>query len=508
MSHGTTWSGTGRLARLAVRRDRVLVAVWVLLLVGVCYASAAATASLYPSAGDRVAAAEGLDASPAIVALYGPVLDVHSLGELAMTKLTVLYAVFVAMLLVVVVRRHTRGAEESGRAELLGGTAVGRDAPLVAAVVEGIGISLTVGLLAAGADVAGGLPVAGSLGFGASWAGTGLVATGLTALACQLSASARTCAALTALALGVLFLLRAVGDVSVGWLGWLSPFGWSTRLRAWSDPRWWVLLLYAGTAVLLVTSAHLLRARRDLGSGLLAARPGPASGSARLSDAVALALRVHDPALATWTAAMAVLGLVLGAIAPGIGDLLDTPAAREMMQRLGGVGALQDTLLAAELSIAALVVTCFAIAVVGHGGPTSTRDAPSRCWRPPRHGSAPTSRPSSSRCSARPGCSSSPGRRSPWATAVRPVTSVPASDAFSPPPWRRHRPCGWSPRSRWRRTPGAAGGRSPAGASWPPSSPSASSASSSGCRGGRSTSRRTSTCRGCPWSPSRRRRPP
>ena len=133
----TTYTGTWSLARAALRRDRVLASAWVLLLVVVVYASAAATESLYPTAADRVDAAEAINNSPAIVALYGPILDVTSLGELAMTKLTVLYAVFAALLFLVLVRRHTRTEEESGRAELLGGTAIGRDAPLAAAVARG-----------------------------------------------------------------------------------------------------------------------------------------------------------------------------------------------------------------------------------------------------------------------------------------------------------------------------------------------------------------------------------
>jgi ABC-2 type transport system permease protein len=363
-----TWTGTGLLLRHGLRRDRALVGGWLVVLLGVCYASASATASLYPTVREQVSAAETINASPAIVALYGPILDVHSVGELAMTKMTVLYAVFVAIMFLVVVRRHTRTDEESGRAELLGGTAIGRNAPMAASVLEGAGIALALGLLAAVVDVVGGLPVRGSLFFGASWFGIGLVATGLTAVACQLSASARTCAAITGGALGVLFLVRAVGDTSIGWLSWLSPFGWSTQLRAWSDTRWWVLLLYPVAAGLLVALAQTLRAHRDLGSGLVAVRPGPATGSPRLTDAISLSVRVHGPMIAAWTGAVAVLGLVLGAIAPNIGDLLDSPAARRMMERVGGVGALQDTLLAAELSISAVVITCFAIAVVGHTG--------------------------------------------------------------------------------------------------------------------------------------------
>ncbi len=363
-----SWTGAARLVRHAARRDRVLVAAWTLVLVAVCYFSAAATESLYPAVSDRVSAATAINASPSVVALYGPILDVRSLGEISMTKMTVLYAVFVALLLLVVVRRHTRTEEESGRAELLGGTAIGHDAPLAAAVSFGALISVAVGVLAALADVAGGLPVEGSLTFGASWAGIGLVSTGVTAVACQLSASARTCASMAGAALGVLFVLRAVGDTSASWLSWLSPFGWSTQLRAWSDPRWWVLLLYVATFVLLVAVAQTLGRVRDQGSGMLAARPGPATGSPRLSDAVALSLRLHTPTLLTWTVAMGVFGVVLGSIAPNIGSMLDSPAAREMIERIGGRGAVEDTLIAAELSIAAVIVTCFAIAVVGHGG--------------------------------------------------------------------------------------------------------------------------------------------
>lgn len=364
----TTVTGAWPLARFGLRRDRILITVGALLLVGVCSASTAALGSLYPTAADRVAAAGALNASPAIVALYGPIFDVHSRGELAMTKATVLYAVFLAALIAVVVRRHTRVEEESGRAELLGGTAVGRSAALAAAVVEGVLVAVLVGALAAAADVAGGLPVVGSLAFGASWTGVGLVAAGLTAALCQLSASARTCAGATAGVLGALYLLRAVGDVSVPWLGWLSPLGWSSRLRAWSDPRWWVLGLYAVVAVGLVLVAGALRGRRDLAAGLLPARPGPSDGAPRLADALTLALRLHAAALLAWTVATAAAGLVLGALVPNLRGLVDSTVARQVLRRLGGVGALPETLVAAELSIVAVAVTCFAVSVVSRAG--------------------------------------------------------------------------------------------------------------------------------------------
>ena len=111
-----------------------------------------------------MAAARAINASPAVVALYGPILDVHSLGELAMTKLTVLYAVFVALMFA---GRWSAGTPAARRSP---GTPSCSAAPrrprrlLAAAVlVGGVGVACCVGLLAAVADVAGGLPVAGSL---------------------------------------------------------------------------------------------------------------------------------------------------------------------------------------------------------------------------------------------------------------------------------------------------------------------------------------------------------
>ncbi|HET6937366.1 MAG TPA: hypothetical protein VFI19_02125 [Nocardioides sp.] len=361
------YAGTLLVARKALRRDRLLVGIWVALLVLVVYASAAATGSLYETTADRVAAARAINDNPAVVALYGPILDVHSLGELAMTKVTVLYTVILALMFLVVVRRHTRGEEESGHAELLAGTAIGRDALLAAALVEGLVLSVAVGSLAALADIAGGLPVPGSIAFGATWVGIGLVSTGLTALCCQLAASSRTCFGIAGAAIAVLYLMRAVGDVGAEWLSWLTPFGWNTRLRAWSEPRWWLLLLYVALAVALAVAAQLLRARRDLGSGLFPARPGPAHGSPRLSDVLALTWRLNRPALLGWSVGVLALGTVMGAIAPGVGDLLDTDQGRRLIESLGGTGALEDALLAAVLSISAVVITCFGIAVVTRG---------------------------------------------------------------------------------------------------------------------------------------------
>lgn len=360
--------GSRLLWRLMLRHDRVLVPVWYAVLVLTCYASAAARLSLYRDDASVVAAAQAVNANAGIVALYGPILDVHSVGELSMTKLTVLYAVLVSVMMLFVVRRHTRGDEDAGRSELLGAAAVDSTAPLRATLGYGSAVALVLGVLVAGANIVGSLPVAGSLAFGAAWAGTGLVAVGVSAVACQLGTSPRTCAALASLVFGVLYMVRAIGDASSAtWLSWLSPYGWNTRLAAYGNTRWPVLLLYLVTAGLLMVAADRLRARRDLGSGLIGTHPGRSVGTVGLGSALSLTLRTHAAMLAGWTAVVFVMGVIFGALIPGF-DAFNNSQVEELLARLGGSGDFRDMMIAAVMSTLALVISCFAVVVTGHAG--------------------------------------------------------------------------------------------------------------------------------------------
>ena len=125
-------TGWGALTRLALRRDRVLLAVWILAFSVMAAVSANATVGLYPTELSRIAAADNLNRSAALVALYGRIYDPRSAGALSMIKLGGFGSVFVAVLVITLVVRHTRADEESGRAELLGATAMSPIAVVVA----------------------------------------------------------------------------------------------------------------------------------------------------------------------------------------------------------------------------------------------------------------------------------------------------------------------------------------------------------------------------------------
>ncbi len=361
----TAFTGTATLARLALRRDRVLAPVWIGVFVLLAGTSASATSGLYPTVQDRVQAAASFNGTASLAALYGRVYDPTSLGAIAMVKMSGFGTALVAVLAVILVIRHTRAEEEAGRLELLGSTVVGRWASLTAALAVTGTVCLVLGLFTAAALTAGGLPPAGSIAFGLGWAATGLAFAGIASVAAQLSRGARAATGLTLSVLAAGYLLRAIGDSAdpdgPTWASWLSPIGWDQHVRAFAHERWWVLGLLLVLALATGGGGFALAARRDHGAGLLPDRPGRAVGSRWLAGPTGLAWRLQRATLAGWAAAFVLLGLVLGNIAGNVGTLLTSQQARDFVLRLGGQKGLTDAFLATEMGFAGIIAAAYGV---------------------------------------------------------------------------------------------------------------------------------------------------
>ncbi|HEY7432500.1 MAG TPA: ABC transporter permease [Streptosporangiaceae bacterium] len=360
-------AGLGILTRLALRRDRILIAVWAYAFTAVAYASVDATRKLYPTPGSRLAFAAGAGSNKATIAMYGPPGDLHTLGGLALWKLNAWGAVLVAIMSMVIVNRHTRGDEEAGRLELTGAGAVGRNAALTAGLLTAVLANLIVALLVAIGLGFAHLPGPGAVAFGLGLAGAGCVFAALTALVAQAAASARSTTGIVAGLLAVAYLLRAVGDTAAhgGWLAslsWLSPIGWAEQIRPFGPLHWWPLAILVLFAAVVVAAAYRLSAGRDLGAGLLPVRPGPARAAASLAGAFGLAWRLQRGSLLAWTSAFALGGLLLGAVAGSVGSLVgDSHAAREMFTKLGGHAGLTDAYLASVMATLGLLASVYAV---------------------------------------------------------------------------------------------------------------------------------------------------
>ncbi|MEV4165704.1 ABC transporter permease [Nonomuraea dietziae] len=313
-------TGTWRLTTLVIRRERLIAPFWMALLAVLAAGQAGRYAQSFPTARSIADFAREMAANRALTAFAGEVHSPTVAGMAVWKNADAIYTVL-ALIAILTIVRHTRGEEESGRAELVGAGVIGRFAPLTAALVFTAGAMVATGLICALAMISTGFDVTGSLSFGAAITAAGLVFTGVGALAAQLTEGARAAIGLAALVLGVSYLVRFTADGSgLTWLKWLSPQGWSHLVRPYGDDNWAALLPALALAALTAALAYLLAARRDLGHGLIPQRPGPA-GSARLRSPLSLAWRLHRGLLAGWSVGYAVAGLVLGALARSIPEV-------------------------------------------------------------------------------------------------------------------------------------------------------------------------------------------
>ena len=366
--------GTRRLVRLALRRDRVQLPVWLAALTATHIVSAISVIDLYPEEAERVALARS-SATSAVTLAFNGLISGSSTGAIVASQTLLLMALGAAFMSIFLVVRHTRQNEETGRAELIGAASVGRHAQLTAAVVTVVFANLALGVLNAAGLIACSLPVGGSIAMGAAIAGAGIAFGAVAAVAAQIPRTSRAANGLASAALGVAFGLRTIGDMAShvtedgvkvvsGWASWLSPIGWSQQIRPYHEDQWWVLMLLVAVAAACVAVAFVLAARRDLGAGMLADRPGPSHARKWLPSPLGLAWRLHRGVLLGWVIGVTVLGFGYGAVADQVDDLIgDSDATTDIIQELGGgTGSLTDLYLALVMGIIGLTVAGYGIA--------------------------------------------------------------------------------------------------------------------------------------------------
>jgi ABC-2 type transport system permease protein len=365
---GTPLANTGALARLAFRRDRIMLPAWVYVITAAIASNSYSLNKLYPTAADRAQLAASGGRNPALVFLYGRLWG-DSLGAVSAWRYGVWAAIFAALMSVFLVVRHTRADEEAGRLELVGSAAVGRLAALTAGLLVALAANAVLAGLLVVVLVVLGLPVAGSVAFALAITTCGLAFAAIAALAAQLAAGARAARGIAIGVLGAAYLLRAVGDASgeggVSWLTWLSPLGWTEMLRPYTGDRWWVLALPLALTAAATAGAYVLVTLRDHGAGLLPDRPGSATASAFLRSPFGLAWRLQRGTLYGWAAGFAFTFAASGAAAKGIGSLLGgSSQLRNAFARLGGQAGITDAYLAAIMSLAGLAAAAYATSAV------------------------------------------------------------------------------------------------------------------------------------------------
>ena len=356
--------GLWSLVRFVLRRDRVRLGLWVVGLVVLMFFSAQQVEALYGDPAALAGYARTVVGNPALKLFAGPGygFDAPTVGAVLVNETSLWMAIGCGLMSIFVVNRHTRAEEETERADLMRSLVVGRHAPTAAALVVAVLANVVVAAASAAGTIALGFDAAGTIALCASFGAVGIAFAGVAAVAAQLVNTGRATLGLASGLLGLAFVVRGIGDISAAVLSWLTPFGWGIGVRAFAGERWWTL---AGLAVASLATAALafdLSSRRNLGSGLLAERPGPPSASPWTVRPAGLFLRLQRGSILGWVIGLAAMGVVYGSIGDDVEQMLaDNPQLTDYLAQLGQASVV-DSYLATAVMMLALLGGGFAVA--------------------------------------------------------------------------------------------------------------------------------------------------
>lgn len=317
------------LLAFRLRRERIILPLWVVGAVGLLAAAGGAVATQFADEQGRTALVALAVSNPAFLFLRGTP-DGTSVGAVVFFQTFAFLGVLVGLMNTFLVVRHTRADEERGRAELLQATPVPRWLDLVVTLklAAGADVLVAIGCIAVGLALGfGGVP---SLLLGAAVGTIGLAFAGIAALVAQAMPSPRGANGVSAALVGVAYLLRGAGDalgtpqgldrVDPAWVSWLSPLGWGQATRPFSDANAWPLVALIGLAVVTGGGAVAVRAHRDLDASLL-----PESGGRRTwpsASATRLVARLQRGTLIGWMVGTGLLGAVAGVLGPAVAQAI------------------------------------------------------------------------------------------------------------------------------------------------------------------------------------------
>ena len=327
-------TGIETLLRLALRRDRVRLSVWVGALTLMMVYAPNAIRLAYPGEEQRLARVNLLK-TPAGMMLGGPMFGVNEtdLGVMMANELTLTLTIATSILAILTVIRHTRAEEENGSAELVLSSVVGRYARTAAALAVVGGVNAVLALTMTLAMASTGFAVVDTAAMSLGITGVAMVFGAVSAVTAQLWRQSRTASGAAMATLAVAALIRGVGDVidnSGSTLSWLSPVAWAQQMRPFVDLRWWPFGLLVILAVGLTAVAAVLESRRQYDAGTIAST-GERPDAPAITGPLRLHLTLQRGQTIGWAVALFVAGLVFGSMTKA---LMDAARTNELIARL------------------------------------------------------------------------------------------------------------------------------------------------------------------------------
>jgi ABC-2 type transport system permease protein len=331
---GSALTGVGTLLRLALRRDRLRLSVWVAILTLMMVYTPNAIKLAYPEEPQRLARVNLLK-TPAGMMLGGPMFGGNEtdLGAMMANELMLTLIIAASIMSILTVIRHTRTEEESGAAELVLSSVVGRYARTFAALVLVGGVNALLAVTMTLAMSATGFRVVDTAAMCLGVTGVSMLFGTVAAVTAQLWRQARTASGAAMGVLAVAVLVRGVGDVinnSGSAVSWFSPIAWAQQMRPFVDLRWWPLAMLVALTILLMVTASVLEVRRQYDDGNLPST-GDRPNAHDIKSVFGLHLTLQRGQTIGWGVGLFVGGLAFGSMT---NSLLEAAKDNELIQRV------------------------------------------------------------------------------------------------------------------------------------------------------------------------------
>jgi ABC-2 type transport system permease protein len=320
-------AGLGTMIRFILRRDRIKLPAWIIGHGLFVIYITAALPQLAPTQRD-LAGLTTLLTQPVGRMFTGPAIGLEdpTYERFFAAGYAPYLFIIAALMSIFLVTRHTRAEEQSGRAELLRASVLGRHTMLTATLIVAGLANLAAAAIVTALTLAAWYPTAGSILVGVATGMTGMVFAGITAVTVQINEFSRAAAGMAGAVLGAAFVLRAVGDMAeVGGsaISWVSPLAWAAQTAPYVENRWWPLALSAGLAVATIIIAFVLQDRRDFGASLMPPRPGNTRAHPMLGHPLGLAARLQRGGVLGWGFGILALGVIDGLFTQAMLDAAD-----------------------------------------------------------------------------------------------------------------------------------------------------------------------------------------
>ena len=329
------------LTRFSLKRDWLKLVLWSVTLIVLFGAVAAKFTDIYSSQSSIDEIVKTLK-SPSMVSLFGKLSGSapYTTADVFAGEMTVFMAMMAAIMNFSIIIKNTRGEEDSGLLEIIQSHSVGKLSNLASSLIELFIINLFIGLFySIGLQVANlsGTDTNGNFLLGLGLGASGFMFAAIAAFLAQLVDNSRSATILSYIVFGIMYIARMSTDVSNPKATWFVPFGWVEKFSTYQENNWLPVFLMLGLSLILCVAALWVNNHRDIGSGIIATKPGRAKASVFLRGPLSLFWRLNRTSIIVWVVGLMILGFTYGSIFNTIGDILKT---NPTMATLFGAGAI------------------------------------------------------------------------------------------------------------------------------------------------------------------------